>query len=271
MTRLTREQWDHFHDHGYVIVRSLLGGSELSVLQGEIDNIMLGGGRAEYANLMMELDAHGESEAAFSRGFKGATFDYKRIQHLEFVPAFRRYIQRPLFRDACMKIYGSEADVSIFRAMLVNKLPHRGARIGWHQDCWNYLDSNPVLTVWAALDPATAQSGCLQIVPGSHKRGHICPEDTSGFLTDAMISEHCLDRDVVWLEMEAGDVVFLHNQLLHASDVNRSEQRRRALSVCYMNASTQNLNTRATYPVVFGRCDSSRDAARTTARVASKS
>lgn len=252
MTRLTREQWSHFRDHGYVIVRSLLSGRELGVLRGEIDNIMLGGAGAQYANLMMELDAPAEGKPAFSTGFKGATLDYKRIQGLELVPVFRRYIQQPMFRDGCKRVYGSKAAVSVFRAMLVNKPPHRGARIGWHQDCWNYLDSNPVLTVWTALDPATAESGCLQIVPGSHKCGHISPEDTSGFLTDAMISEHCRDRDVVFLNMAAGDVAFLHNQLLHASDVNRSERHRRALSVCYMDASTQNLHTRVTYPVVFG-------------------
>jgi alpha-ketoglutarate-dependent taurine dioxygenase len=251
MTRLTQEQWTHFHDHGYVIVRSFLSGSELSVLQIEVDDIMLGGG-AKYANLMMELDADDESEIEFSIGFKGATLDYKRIQYLEVVPVFRRYIQKPMFRDACKTIYGSELAVSVFRTMLVNKLPHRGARIGWHQDCWNYLDSNPLLTVWTALDRVTAESGCLQIIPGSHKCGPICPEDTSGFLTDAMIREHCLDRDVVLLKMEAGDVAFLHNHLLHASDVNISEHRRRALSVCYIDASTQNLHTGVTYPVVFG-------------------
>jgi ectoine hydroxylase-related dioxygenase (phytanoyl-CoA dioxygenase family) len=251
MTRLTPEQWTHFHDHGYVILRSFLSGSELSVLQGEIDNIMLGGG-AKYANLMMERDADDESEIVFSTGFKGATLDYKRIQHLETVPVFRRYIQKPIFHDACRTIYGSETAVSVFRTMLVNKLPHRGARIGWHQDCWNYLDGNPVLTVWTALDPVTSESGCLQIIPGSHKSGPICPEDTSGFLTDAMIREHCLDRDVVLLKMEPGDVAFLHNHLLHTSDVNRSEHRRRALSVCYMDASIQNLHTGVTYPVVFG-------------------
>lgn len=252
MTRLTREQWTHFRDHGYVIVSSLLEGRELSVLQDEIDNIMLGGAGATYENLLMERDAHDESELAYSKGFKGATLDYKRIQHLECVPTFRRYIQSPMFRDACERIYGSKAAISVFRTMMVNKPPHRGARIGWHQDCWNYLDRNPMLTVWTALDPATAENGCLQIIPGSHKRGHLCPKDTSGFLTDEMVGEHCRDRDVVFLTMEAGDVAFLHNHLLHASDANRSGQHRRALSVCYMEASTQNLDTRETYPVVFG-------------------
>jgi alpha-ketoglutarate-dependent taurine dioxygenase len=251
MTRLTREEWAQFNDHGYLIVRALLRGEELRVLQDEIDNIMLGTADVQYADLMMELDVHGERMPEYSRGFKGATLDYKRIQHLELAPVVLRYLQKPVFRDACERIYGSKA-VSLFRAVLVNKLPGRGARIGWHQDCWNYLDANPVLTVWTALDPATAESGCLRVLSGSHKHGHLSKEDRSGFLTKAMVSEHCRNREVVFLDMNPGDVVFLHNYILHASDINGSERRRRALSVCYMDASTKNLREPVAYPVVFG-------------------
>jgi phytanoyl-CoA hydroxylase len=250
MARITRETWTHFDDHGYLMVRSLLKGRELQVLQEEIDNIMLGVADANHEKLMMEPDVPGESKPEYSIGLKGASLDYKRIQHLESVPVFLRYIQKSVFREACQRVYGSGASVAVFRAMLVNKPAHRGARIGWHQDCWNYLDANPVLTVWTALDPATKESGGLQIVPGSHKSGHISKEDRSGFLTEAMKSEHI--RNVVWLNMEPGDTVFLHNQLLHQSEVNCSERRRRALSVCYMNASTQNLEARVIYPIVFG-------------------
>ncbi|MED5415867.1 MAG: phytanoyl-CoA dioxygenase family protein, partial [Candidatus Latescibacterota bacterium] len=55
-----------------------------------------------------------------------------------------------------------------------------------------------------------------------------------------------------YLELEAGEVVLLHNWLLHTSDVNRSKQSRRAFSVCYMEAATV-ANNDATYPVVFGQ------------------
>jgi hypothetical protein len=83
-------------------------------LQDEIDNIMFGGADAKYANLMMETDAHDEGGPVFSRGFKGATFDYTRIQRLELVPVFRRYIQKPMFRDACSRVYGAKAAISVF-------------------------------------------------------------------------------------------------------------------------------------------------------------
>ncbi|MEC7227046.1 MAG: phytanoyl-CoA dioxygenase family protein, partial [Candidatus Latescibacterota bacterium] len=59
------------------------------------------------------------------------------------------------------------------------------------------------------------------------------------------------DHDPVPLELAAGEVVLLHNWLLHSSDVNRTAGARRAFSVCYMDAQTVAHNGH-NYPVVFG-------------------
>ncbi|MGB8356688.1 MAG: phytanoyl-CoA dioxygenase family protein, partial [Chthoniobacteraceae bacterium] len=53
------------------------------------------------------------------------------------------------------------------------------------------------------------------------------------------------------VELEPGEVVLLHNYLLHASDVNRSAQSRRAFSVCYMEAATLSNGEAGKFPVVF--------------------
>ncbi|SVB99905.1 uncharacterized protein METZ01_LOCUS252759, partial [marine metagenome] len=108
----------------------------------------------------------------------------------------------------------------------------------------------PQITVWTALDPATQDNGCVQIVPGSHKE-LLNPEHGSGFLTDEMAAEIVARSDTEYLEMGAGEVVLLHNWMLHSSDVNRTQQSRRAFSVCYMDAATVADND-TTYPVVFG-------------------
>ena len=56
---------------------------------------------------------------------------------------------------------------------------------------------------------------------------------------------------VVHLELEPGEAVLLHNWLLHASDVNKTDQSRRAFSVCYMDARTRNLAKPETFTRVF--------------------
>lgn len=56
----------------------------------------------------------------------------------------------------------------------------------------------------------------------------------------------------MYLELAPGEVVLLHNWLLHSSDVNHTEVPRRAFSVCYMHGATRSLADGRTYPIIFG-------------------
>jgi len=105
------------------------------------------------------------------------------------------------------------------------------------------------------MDPATIANGCVQVIPGSHTGGLINPEHNSGFLTRPQAQEICTEEKVVYLELEPGEVALLHNYLLHASDVNRSPQSRRAFSVCYMDANTLRNGEANQYPTAFTTAD----------------
>jgi ectoine hydroxylase-related dioxygenase (phytanoyl-CoA dioxygenase family) len=119
----------------------------------------------------------------------------------------------------------------------------------WHQDRWSYLDRDPLITVWTALDPATIANGCVQIIRGSHRAGLINPSHGSGFLTAEQATQFAPDSQVEYLELEPGEAVLLHNWLLHRSDTNHSAVSRRAFSVCYMDARTVTANDGAFTPI----------------------
>lgn len=253
-TSLSDEQWRQYQEQGYLKLGALLDEGELRELQQQIDNIMLGRADVAYDRLLMQVDSDtGKYEDAGeqSKGFKGATMNYRKIQDLEFDPVFLRYLQQPIFKDICSRVLGPAADVSVFRAMFMNKPAGRGTWLPWHQDRWTFLDRDPPITVWTALDPATAENGCVQIVPGSHRRGIINRDHHSAFLTEEQTREHVTPDNVVHLELAPGEVALLHNWLLHASDVNRSTIARRAFSVCYMDARTRTTSGER-FPVVFG-------------------
>ena len=112
------------------------------------------------------------------------------------------------------------------------------------------LDRDPLITTWTALDPATMDNGCVQVIPGSH-HALVNPDHDSGFLTPQQMSHHAPDEKRIYLELEPGEVVLLHNWLLHASDVNQTDVSRRAFSVCYMDAQTRGPGGER-YSVVFG-------------------
>lgn len=250
---LTNEQWQQFQRDGYIKLGRLLSPNELLELQRRIDDIMLGKASVPYDQMLMQLDSiSGKYDDAGeqTKGSKGATLDYRKIQDLEFDALFLRYMQRPTFRDICARLLGPGTSISAFRAMFLNKPAMRGTWLPWHQDRWSELDRDPLITIWTALDAATVANGCLQVIPGSHRSGVINPSHHSAFLDAQQTAEHVSPDRIVLLELAAGEVVLLHNWLLHASGVNRSSTSRRAFSVCYMDAATQTRGGQQ-FPVIF--------------------
>lgn len=252
MPVLTDEQWAQYERDGFLKLGKLLDDDALAQLQQRIDDIMLGKADVNYDRMLMQLDSDSgryEDAPGQTRGFKEPTLNYRKIQDLEFDPIFLRYMKWPIFRDICERTYGKDTPVACFRAMFMNKPAHRGTMLPWHQDRWTHLDRDPQVTIWTALDPATIENGCVQIVPGSHKT-LLNPEHASGFLTKQQ-GEAIDEKDAIYVELEPGEVALLHNWTLHRSDTNRSDTSRRAFSVCYMDARTQVTGDHH-YPVIFG-------------------
>jgi hypothetical protein len=251
---ITQEQWQQYEQDGFLRLGPVLNSEELAQLQKRINDIMLGTATLDYDQLLMQLDSpDGQYENAGqqSRGHKGATLAYRKIQELEADPLFLEFMQRPVFKEICDYVYGEGTPISAFRAMFMNKPAHAGTLLPWHQDRWTHLDRDPLITLWTALDPATIANGCVQIIRGSHNFGLINPSHGSGFITEEQVKEFAPDEKVEYLELEAGEAVLMHNWLLHRSDTNSTDIPRRAFSVCYMHGETVT-NKGESYPRIFG-------------------
>lgn len=251
---ISDQQWSHYREHGYVNLGKIVSDDRLAALTQRIDDIMLGKADADYDRMLMQLDTDAGAYSDLppqTKGFKKVTLGYRKIEDLEWDPIFLDYIQIPIFREACRRVYGSNTDTACYRAMFFNKPPAKGTVLPWHQDggaSW-FVDRDPLLTVWTALDPATIANGCVQIVPGSHETGLIADHT----LTPEQEKQLCPEDKIVYLELEPGNVVLLHNWLIHRSDINRTQSPRRAFSVCYIDARSKSFEESRPFPVVFGR------------------
>ena len=245
---LTNDELAAYHEHGYVRLGKVAPDDEIKALCDRIDDIMLG--KISYNNMLMQLcPSAGKPELSKqTKVFKGSTLKYRKVQDLEQDPLFLPYIQHPLFRDITRKIIGDE--VSAFRTMFFNKPAGQGVPINWHQDGaggWR-LSIPPKVTIWTAMDATSVANGCLQIIPGSHKT--MIPEK-GDLLSPEERASHAPDEKRLYLEMEKGEVVLLHNWTLHRSEVNTTNRPRRAFSVCYIDAATHQVTTGRRYPKIF--------------------
>lgn len=253
---ISDEQWWQYRQQGYLRLGQVLGDEELVQLQQRIDEIMLGKADVDYDRMLMQLDSASGSYGELgsqTKGFKGATLDYRKIQDLEYDPLFLEYMQHPLFREICDEAYGAHTSIAVIRAMFMNKPARKGTVLPWHQDAGDSfgLDRDPTVTVWTALDPATIANGCVKVVPGSHRRGLL--SEVGFTITPEQEAEICSPDKVEYLELEAGEAVLLHNWLLHSSDVNHTDTSRRAFSVCYIDARTRRMDGQPAGNVVFGK------------------
>lgn len=251
VTHFGQAEQERFFEAGYLRLGRVVSRATIQALCARIDDIMLG--RVTYDEMPMQLDSqtgqYGDVPAP-ARTFLGATLAYRRIDRLERDPLFLSYMQHPLFRAITARFIGPE--VSIFRAMFMNKPASQGTILPWHQDIgtgWG-IDTNPIVTIWTALDDATVANGCLQILPGSHRFGIL---NDHHFPTPEQQAHYIKEEDSLFLEAETGEAILLHNFLLHRSGVNPTNQPRRAFSVCYMDAVTREVATGARFPLIFGR------------------
>ena len=231
--------WRRFDAEGMVRI-GRFDAATLSRLRDGLDDIMLGRADVPYERLLMQLDSTSGHYADLGRqtkGFKGPTLNYRKIQDLELARVFRNYLETPLFRTICRRVYG-EVPIACFRAMAMIKPAGAGTKLPWHQDRWRALDRDPLVTIWTSLDDANAKSGGLEVIPGSHRRGVLNPSHPSAFLNDQQQAQCDGDTGRARLDIPAGEVWLLHNWLLHRSGVNETDKPRRAFSVCYMDART---------------------------------
>jgi ectoine hydroxylase-related dioxygenase (phytanoyl-CoA dioxygenase family) len=139
--------------------------------------------------------------------------------------------------DAMEQVLGGE--VYHYHSKMMQKEPFKGGAWAWHQD-YGYWYNNGCLfpymaSCYIAVDPATRENGCLQVLRGSHHMGRIDHGPVGG-QTGAdpeRVDEAAKRLDLVYCEMNPGDALIFHCNTLHRSDQNRSPNPRWGLICCY--------------------------------------
>ena len=109
----------------------------------------------------------------------------------------------------------------------------------WHQDAF-YWKGGTKITVGLVLCDSTIENGCLQVVPGSHKKklAHGSGKDFAYEVDPAEIDP----ADVEDVVLEAGGLFIFHDDLLHASRDNQTSETRWFYYATYADASKPDLH-----------------------------
>jgi len=147
----------------------------------------------------------------------------------------------------------SDSPVCHFHTKLMQKEPKVGGAWEWHQDYgyWyknQFLYPDQLASVMIALTEATRKNGCLQVIRGSHKLGRV----NHGFAgeqvgADMEMVNHALSTmEHVYVEIQPGDALFFHSNVLHRSEANTSDHPRWSIISCYNSLSNPAYNDEST-------------------------
>lgn len=150
----------------------------------------------------------------------------------DLIPTVREIATSPQLTDLLREVYGEAPH--LFKDKLIVK-PPGSPGYPWHQDfiAWPFFPES-FLTVMIAIDEASEENGCLEVVRGSHHRGYLSPRDGDFHdLPDATLDA----TERIKIPLAPGDAVIFGCFTVHGSGPNRSGSPRRQLYLSYNKSS----------------------------------
>lgn len=218
---VTAEQIAQFNTLGGFVFRNAIGVAGLSQLLAEIDPVI---------EAMDESILTIDGGDRFAYGRDNMVFACNLVERLESV---RMLVTGPLFRALVHDLIGP--DVRLYWDQAVYKGAGRGAVFPWHQDNgYTFSEPQAYLTCWLALEDATTENGCPEILPGLHRRGTLIHDATPEGLALRGSDHPEIASTAIALEARAGDIVVFSSLTPHRTGANRTDRVRKALILQFM-------------------------------------
>lgn len=215
---------DAYNCNGFLIARGLFAPDEIACMKVEAERNLVG------ASLLKKADRAGNPVDL-------AMWDHPRDDIYGMFSRNERVVRN------VETLLGGE--VYLYSAKMIMKNAREGGAWEWHQDYGYWYDYGcllpTMLSCLIAVDRATQENGCLQILSGSHAMGRINHDRINEqTMANPEHVEAARSRfPLVFLELDPGDAVFFHCNLLHRSDANRSEHRRWNFIASYNTVANQ--------------------------------
>lgn len=217
--KLSTEQIENFKEDGFLIVPELFDSEEMNIVRQTAKN-----------DQAFKTNAHDLKDT------EGGIAKLVLWNHAGD-DVFGTVARSPQIVDAMEQLFCDE--VYHYHSKMSIKEPFTGGAWEWHQD-YGYWYLNGCLypdmgSALVAVDPNTKENGCLQLLKGSQKMGRI-EHGRYGEQTGAdpeRTTAAMKVQELVYAELNPGDVLFFHSNTLHRSDANKSPNPRWSLLCCY--------------------------------------
>lgn len=234
---LNEDQVRQYWEQGYLLVPALFAQPELDALNARF--LAFAEGLCDPAPMMKLM-----RDVMVAKGAVTPATPVHGINKLmnfeDDVPLYQYVLHQDLL--SCVRsLLG--ADLYSLSTNVFNKPPGVDGRHPFHQDLryFRIRPADKIVGVWTAMLPATRRSGCLAVIPGSHK-GPLLEHGNPDwkFVNAGFFAADSVDpSERLHVEMQPGDTLLFHPLLIHGSGHNQSDQFRRAISAHYAAADAE--------------------------------
>jgi Phytanoyl-CoA dioxygenase (PhyH) len=168
-------------------------------------------------------------------GFKTAGTDKKRLTGIHVSLYDTRKDVRELFFDGVWNLIKARLQnfVQDYEPVMINfwsKVPGGGS-LELHQN-WTHVDEEKFISMslWIPLQPTSRKNGTIELVPGSQRK----ISDIRGPGIDHVfrnIQQQIISNDLVPINLQTGEVVFLDDSILHYTGNNTDINSRDSIQV----------------------------------------
>jgi ectoine hydroxylase-related dioxygenase (phytanoyl-CoA dioxygenase family) len=157
-------------------------------------------------------------------------------------PVLAQLIEHPLLSAICEEILGPEI------AYYGGDGNYYAGDTGWHRDVFKIPDGAEAKTIVRHikiafyLDPLTASTGALRVIPGSHHLADTFAQQLSKYVTDGSsdldvdgnsdLGVSAEDMPALTLPVTPGDILFFDHRIMHASFGGGPARRMFAMNLC---------------------------------------
>ncbi|GAB5379465.1 MAG: phytanoyl-CoA dioxygenase family protein [Aliiglaciecola sp.] len=235
---LSAKQVEDFHRDGYIIARGFYCQQEIEKLQNKAFN-----------------DESLHDRAWDKKDASGTVSKVCLWQELG-EDLYSMFSRGRRLTDSVEKLLGEPVVHTTTKIMM--KEPFVGGAWEWHQDYGYWCNDNfhlypRLISCMIAINRATVENGCLEVLKGSHHIGRINHNKTGDQkgADMAFVNEAMKHHELIHVELEPGDTLFFHCNLLHKSNQNKSAEPRWVMipAYCAQSAVPFKENSLNTYPL----------------------
>jgi phytanoyl-CoA hydroxylase len=238
--RLTPEQVATYAHVGYLTLDDVITDAELASIEPTFQRFI----RGEVAGMGRDFC---DMSGPYGRAFEDFNLVNAVLPRV-YDAALRGNVFERRATSIARQLIGDDATLD-YDQFLAKRPARPGAVFAWHQDLGYWPSDTPdtrTVTCSLALDDATPENGCLQVVPGSHLEPRLRPHRPVAWSSKPELRDeaHTLSvqlaptDEVVWLPVRRGSITVHNERIVHGSAGNDSSGWRRTYVIAHRSRRT---------------------------------